>query len=416
MITQASFLSQFHSKSSIIASMKFSFFLKTDYRNKDGRFPLYLNLYIHSQRKRIPIDIQISKADWNAKKQVVTNPEMQALNLIINEIKAQINKIEIHFRLTSQTLTVEKCAEMLKRPDLSVDFISFMDYELSLKSMETGTVKNHKVILAKLKDYKSSILFSDINDQFILKYRKFLFYKKNNAEVTVDSNIKVIKHYIKIAKKRGFIINIDIEDIKIKHHRSHRTNLTIVEVEKMGKYYFSDFISDSHKKSLGYFLFNCMTGQRIEDLLAMKREDLTEDFFNFWNKKSKKYQNLLTNDTCRKILDYDEKIFVEKITAKTINETIKKIAILLGIKKSISAHVARHTFATNYLRMGGKVENLQILLGHSKIETTMIYVHIVESEVVKTMDLLNVNLSVEDPEESEEKAMFNWISKPLSQS
>ncbi|MBP7499275.1 MAG: phage integrase SAM-like domain-containing protein [Chryseobacterium sp.] len=275
--------------------MKFSFFLKTDYKNKDGKFPLYLNLYIHSQRKRIPVDIQLSKADWEPKKQVVKNPELQALNLIINEIKAQINKIEIHFRLTSQTLTVEKCAEMLKRPDLSVDFISFMDYELSLKSMETGTVKNHKVVLAKLKNYKSSILFSDINDQFILKYRKFLFYKKNNAEVTVDSNIKVIKHYIKIAKKRGFIINIDVEDIKIKQHKSHRTNLSIAEVEKMGRYYFSGFISESHKKTLGYFLFNCMTGQRIEDLLKMKREDLTEDFFNFWNKKSKKYQNLLTN-------------------------------------------------------------------------------------------------------------------------
>ena len=295
MITQASFLSQFRSKSSSIASMKFSFFLKTDYKNKDGKFPLYLNLYIHSQRKRIPVDIQLSKADWEPKKQVVKNPELQALNLIINEIKAQINKIEIHFRLTSQTLTVEKCAEMLKRPDLSVDFISFMDYELSLKSMETGTVKNHKVVLAKLKNYKSSILFSDINDQFILKYRKFLFYKKNNAEVTVDSNIKVIKHYIKIAKKRGFIINIDVEDIKIKQHKSHRTNLSIAEVEKMGRYYFSGFISESHKKTLGYFLFNCMTGQRIEDLLKMKREDLTEDFFNFWNKKSKKYQNLLTN-------------------------------------------------------------------------------------------------------------------------
>ena len=63
----------------------------------------------------------------------------------------------------------------------------------------------------------------------------------------------------------------------------------------MGRYYFSGFISESHKKTLGYFLFNCMTGQRIEDLLKMKREDLTEDFFNFWNKKSKKYQNLLTN-------------------------------------------------------------------------------------------------------------------------
>lgn len=381
---------RFHSKTSIITSMRYSFFLKTDYKNKDGKFPLYLNLSIHGQRKRIPADIYIKKNEWDQKKQSIKNPELADYNLLINEIKAQINKIEIHFRLNDQTLTVEKCAELIKRPDLNIDFISFMEYELNLKSMESGTVRNHKAILAKLKEYKPSILFVEINDVFIQKYRKYLFYKKTNAEVTVDSNVKVVKHYIKLAKKRGFVINIDIEDIKIKQHKSHRTNLTIIEVEKMLKYYFSEFISDSHKKSLGYFLFNCMTGQRIEDLLSMKREDLTSEFFNFWNQKSKKQQTLMSNDTCKKILEHDEFLFVNKVTSKTINLTIKEIAKFLGIRKHISAHVARHTFATNYLRQGGKVENLQILLGHSNIETTMIYVHIVESEVVKTMDLVSI--------------------------
>lgn len=132
-----------------------------------------------------------------------------------------------------------------------------------------------------------------------------------------------------------------------------------------------------------------MTGLRINDLLKLKREQLTEEYFSFWNQKSKKQQILMTNSTCRKILNYDPNLFIKPPTAKHINETIKEIAVFLGIKKHLVCHVARHTFATNYLRKGGKVENLQILLGHSDIKTTMIYVHIVESETIRTMQLLD---------------------------
>lgn len=389
MLNKNSYLSDFQKEKSIIKAMKYSFFLKTDYKNKFNTYPLYLNLYIHNKRKRIPLDIFINEKDWNKKKQQISNPKLQDYNLILNDIKARINKIEIQFRLSEQVLTVDKCAELLQKPDLTVDFISFMEYEMNLKSMEYNSVKNHKSVLKKLKKYQSTILFADINELFISKYRRYLASKLGNQEVTIDSNIKVIKHYIQLAKKRGLILNIDVEQIKIKQHRSHRTNLTIAEVEKMKEYYFSKFIKESHKKTLGYFLFNCMTGLRINDLLKLKREQLNENFFNFWNQKSKKQQILMTNETCRQILAHDKNLFVEKITAKTINETIKEIANFLGIKKHITCHVARHTFATNYLRKGGKVEHLQLLLAHSDIQTTMIYVHIVESDTIKTMSLLD---------------------------
>ncbi|WP_278381025.1 site-specific integrase [Chryseobacterium arthrosphaerae] len=389
MLTNSLYSSAFYGNAQIIKAMKHSFFLKTDYKNKDGKYPLYLNLYIHGQRKRVPVDIYLKKTEWDQKRQVVKPAEMNDLNLLINEIKAQINKIEIQFRLNNQVLTVEKCVELIKRPDLSIDFIPFMEYEMNLKSMTDGARKNQKVILAKLKEFRSSILFGEINDKFILKYRRFLIYNKGNSEVTVDSNVKIVKHYIKIAKKRGYQINIDVEDIKIKQHKSHRTNLNLEEVERMKEYLFSTFISDAHKKSLGYFLFNCMTGLRIEDLRKLKRQDLNDDYFNFWNQKSKKQQVLKTNITCKKILDNDESLFINPITAKTINETIQDIAKFLGIRKHLSNHIARHTFATNYLRKGGKIEDLQVLLGHSNIKVTMIYAHIVEDEVVETLHLLD---------------------------
>lgn len=376
-----------------LAAMKYSFFLNKNYKNKEGKYPLYLNLYIHNQRKRIPVELSLKLKEWDQKKQLVLKSceYSHDYNLILKDIESRINKIEIQFRLSSQVLTVDKCAELLKQPDLTIDFISFMENEMNLKSMEYNSVKNHKSVLKKLKEYKSSILFADINEVFLQRYRKYLHQQLKNQEVTIDSNIKVIKHYIKIAKKKGLIVNVDLEQIKIKQHRSHRTSLTLSEVERLKEYYFSGFIKESHKRVLGYFIFNCMTGLRINDLLKLKREELNDEFFNFWNQKSKRQQVLMTNETCKKILEYDPELFTSKgmITPKTINETIKEIASFLGIKKHLTCHIARHTFATNYLRRGGKVENLKRLLAHSDIKTTMIYVHIVDDDVIKTMSILD---------------------------
>jgi len=68
---------------------------------------------------------------------------------------------------------------------------------------------------------------------------------------------------------------------------------------------------------------------------------------------------------------------------------LKILAVRAGIEKNISFHVARHTFATNFLRSGGKVENLQKLLNHQSISTTMEYVHIIAEEANKEIYLLD---------------------------
>ncbi len=51
-------------------------------------------------------------------------------------------------------------------------------------------------------------------------------------------------------------------------------------------------------------------------------------------------------------------------------------------------HVARHTFATTYIRNGGNVLKLQKLLGHSQIKHTLVYVHLVESELLDDMEII----------------------------
>jgi len=76
-------------------------------------------------------------------------------------------------------------------------------------------------------------------------------------------------------------------------------------------------------------------------------------------------------------------------TNQVSNRFLKEISELAGIKKQITFHVSRHTFATNSITLGIPVEVVSKLLGHTNIKTTMIYSKVVDSVKVHYMDRWN---------------------------
>jgi site-specific recombinase XerD len=77
-----------------------------------------------------------------------------------------------------------------------------------------------------------------------------------------------------------------------------------------------------------------------------------------------------------------------------MNEYLKEIAALCGINKSMTCHVARHTFATKItLQNGVPIETVSKMLGHINIRTTQIYAKILDIKVSRDMHILKTKLS-----------------------
>lgn len=355
---------------------------KTDRIRKDGTGPIYAQVFLNGEKKMFPVHVSVVPGDFDKLKQRVkkSNPLYKDYNMIIEKMLGDINTIEINYRLGNVALNIEKLELELKHPSSRLDFVAFWDQEMERQKdmLKPGTYRQQMTMLQKLKDYKGVVLFKDINEDFITGIKKHFKKKLRNQDNTIASFMKSFKKYLHIAEKRGIITPMPYEDIQVKSFKSDRTYLNAVELRNLNEFWHSEFISATHKVILAQFLFSCFTGLRFTDVQKLSPDNFIDNVLVFSAEKTAKLQRVTLSKSALQYVDPIQ-MFGANFTNEFINRELKIICRFRGITKKVSFHVARHTFATNFLISGGRVEHLQKLLGHSNVRETMVYVHIVES-------------------------------------
>lgn len=151
-------------------------------------------------------------------------------------------------------------------------------------------------------------------------------------------------------------------------------------------------------------LYGC--GLRVSELIGLKISDLffEEDFIKVTGKGdkqrfvpispvNKKYINIYRNEI-RVHLNIQEGfqdiLFLNRrgkqLTRAMIFTIVKNLAITIGLKKNISPHTFRHSFATHLLENGADLRSIQQMLGHESITTTEIYMHVDRSHLAEVMN------------------------------
>jgi len=129
------------------------------------------------------------------------------------------------------------------------------------------------------------------------------------------------------------------------------------------------------------------TGMRVSEIVNIKKEDLVFDRGEVFIKgKGKKERKIILPSSIIKDLEewckkHDGIYLFSKnkpLTTRNIQKILKNTSIKANIKKKVTPHKLRHSFATHLLESGLDIRTIQMLLGHENLSTTQIYTHITD--------------------------------------
>lgn len=355
----------------------------------DGSKSLYLDIYRHGKRTYEPLKLYLiperSAAD---RKQNATTM------LAANKVKSQ--------RIIEHTTGEVGIKNTYKK----VYLLDWM--KTYMEAQEKRGKKDGRLIATTIKILKMyagvRMLLSNVDKDFCLGYLRFLQtdYKPQNrkpSNFTLRNYYSMLNCALNAAVREDLLREnpfnkIDKRD-KIKEPESKREYLTIDEVKQlMDTPYPKDSLSDIKNA----YLFSCFCGLRISDIMALQWKNVVCDrgAYNLEIVMQKTKDPIyvpLSEQAMKWMPERGDKTAEDKVFAiprvEYVNPGLAKWAEQAGLKKHVTFHTARHTFATMMLTLGADLYTVSKLLGHSDVKVTQVYAKIVNQKKNDAVNLVN---------------------------
>jgi site-specific recombinase XerD len=396
------------------------FYIRQEKKTKKGRYPLYCRITAEKQRATFSLQRHIDSSNWDSLKELVTPgiEEGQSINAYISHIR---NKVyEAHYRLLANNTPVT--ADAIKRLVLNKEQIKsrsvFKVFEEHNKKVKTligasfayGTYERYQTTFKHIKDFvnwkyeRDEFYLHEIDHEFITEFDYYLRAVRKCGNNTVVKYIKNFGKIIRYSLANSWIKHNPLINYKVRLSRTDRGYLTTEELDLLAKKSFSIKRLDQVRD---VFVFQCHTGLAYCDVFKLTQENLIRDDKGVLWIKTKRTKT--DNPVSVPLLSSAEKI-IEKYQCKEnsnekllpvlsnqkMNAYLKEIADVCGIQKSLSSHLARHTFATTVtLANGISLESVSKMLGHSNLVTTKIYARMLDSRVLDEMQMLQHKMSTQ---------------------
>ena len=359
----------------------------------DGRAALYAVLNIERTKIRLPLDIAVTSAEWDPATERIKGrgQEVKDKNLIISNTKAKISDILVRARLTGETLTKEGFIALYRRPAETMNFVDYARRHLDeLKTaLQPQTMRHHKAALKKLEDYAANLQISDITPEWLQTYAAHLRKHYDNNPGTIRKNMCVIRMHYYAAMRAGKVKTNPFEVYKLPAADPAVIYLTEEELNSLAALYGSGTLPDNEQEVLRFFLFMAFTGMHISDAKGLQIEQVMGGEIHYRRIKTHTRVNIPLSKPAARLVEHYRagrgrgNLFRDLPTDQAFNRVIKRVCKRVGINKPVSAKAARHTFATIYYKLNsGDLGTLSKLLGHTSVNTTMIYAHIMKDNRV----------------------------------
>ncbi|HHF98700.1 MAG TPA: site-specific tyrosine recombinase XerD [Candidatus Aerophobetes bacterium] len=276
---------------------------------------------------------------------------------------------------------------------------SFLDHLCVERGLSPRTLSSYKIDLEQFKNWLSSVErgeLTSVSSSVVGKYVSFL-KKKGLSTSSIARKLSCIRAFYRFLLAEGKVRENPAEAISSpRRGRKIPSYLSLREVEKLLEAPLTTSFLGIRDKAILECLY--ASGLRISELVNLNREDvsLNSGWVKVKGKGSRERMVPLGKEALkwlsrylkeRKDLKKDSPLFCnrygKRISRQSCWKMIKKYAKIAGIKKEISPHTLRHSFATHLLSGDADLRSVQELLGHVNISTTQIYTHITQERLVK---------------------------------
>lgn len=240
---------------------------------------------------------------------------------------------------------------------------------LKLKGRSSETIKHHLVDLKYVRKYLNKS-FLEASHSDLVKALIKLKEERGLVDNSMARKIATVRSFYKFLVEMEYIDRNPAERIETPK-RNVKIPIVLSEKEVRRLLNVADNVRD--KTLIAVFIY---TGARLKEVLNLTWSDI--DFENKTIKlkgKGGKERIIPLHPKLEEILiEYrkmQQEFFVFSISKRRIQQIISKLGEKIGVKTH--PHMLRHTFATTLLRKGVDLRTIQVLLGHSKLDTTQIY-------------------------------------------
>jgi len=395
-------------------SFSILFFLKKHKGFTKGAAPVCLRITVNGVRKEIGTKNYCEAEKWNNQSQRAkgNSEQYKTLNAHLDAIERNVHSARLKLVESGKPVTAESIVNILTgQKEKAVMLLDvFRDHNAKMAALKDveyapGTIERYATTLSHTQTFiewkynQSDIEICNLSFDFV---NDMEFWLKSVRNCNHNSTIKYIANLRKI-------INICLKSGWL--HRDPFYGFKMTKREVVRQYLNEDELQALTVKQFGIerlgqvrdvFLFSCYTGLAFIDAFQLTHSNISKGVDgNQWIFSLRQKTETPTRipllpkalEILDKYKDYPKCINSGKVlpvlSNQKMNAYLKEIADLCGITKTLTFHIARHTFATTItLNNDVPIESVSKMLGHKSIKITQHYAKIMDKKVSADMQSL----------------------------
>lgn len=394
-------------------------FLKKPKNQKDNKRYVYLRITVDGKSKEISTKRLWDPGKWSheAGRAIGAKEDAKSLNAYLDALSAQVYQAKLKLIESGNVVTAENLKNLIigKGDDRRTILKEFAEHnnqmaDLVGKEFVAGTLCRYRATYNYVKSFiqwkyrKDDLALHDLNFDFVSDFSFWLKSVKNCEHNTTVKYITNVKKIVLRCMRRGWLHRDPFLHFKTTRKEVIRVALTQEELDNIRT---KPIAIERLSLVRDIFLFSCYTGLAYVDVSNLKRSHIIkgvdgEQWIVTRRQKTGSPTRLpllpVALQIIRKYRDHIKCVesgqVLPVLTNQKMNSYLKEIADICGIRKNLTFHIARHTFATTVtLTNGVPLETVSKMLGHSSLKQTQHYAKILDTKISRDMQLLRTKLS-----------------------